>query len=33
MAFAALRQHARAGSHRLTDLARAVIDGTAEIRL
>jgi hypothetical protein len=32
-AFAALRRHARAGNHRLTDLARAVIDGTAEIRL
>jgi AmiR/NasT family two-component response regulator len=32
-AFAALRRHARAGNHRLSDLARAVIDGTAEIRL
>jgi hypothetical protein len=32
-AFAALRLHARAGNHRLTDLARAVIDGTAELRL
>ena len=28
-AFTALRRHARAGNHRLTDLARAIIAGTA----